>query len=208
MATPIGTWLPRVVFESLLIVVSILLALALDEWTEDLEIEELVTRSVASFERELQQNKARIEDAIPYHAGILGVLRRLDESGEDKTLAQYREVISALQPTRLLRSAWDTAVATGALSRMDYEMVAALSQTYDAQARFNELYALLGMSYLPGAAHPGETLDLSIYRAVRLMTELTAAEAELQAMYEVGLDLIAEYRDAGKGGVADLAAVD
>lgn len=194
MATPIGTWLPRVVFESFLIVVSILLALALDEWTEDMEIEELVSRSIISFERELQQNKARIEDAIPYHSGLLGILMRLDESDDPATLEQYRDIMSGLQPIRLLSTAWDTAVTTGALSRMDYEMVAALSQTYDAQSRFNELYRLIGTAQLTTAAEAVRTLDLTIYRAVRLMSELTAAEAELQAMYEVGLRLIAEQR--------------
>ena len=58
----ISEWLPRVLFESLLIVVSILLALGLDQWQEDREIQELVDRSIQSFEIEIQRNKSSIED--------------------------------------------------------------------------------------------------------------------------------------------------
>lgn len=190
--TPVSSWLPRVVFESFLIVISILMALALDEWQEELEIDELVTRSVTSFEREIQQNKARVDDVIPYHAGLLGIFKRLDASNDATTLTQYREVLSGLQPTRLLSTAWDTAVATGAFSRMDYELVAALSQIYDAQDRLNDLYSGVGSALMPAVSRGSDIVDYSIYNAVRLMNELTAAEAELQAMYEVGLNLVDE----------------
>jgi len=188
-------WLPRVVFESLLIVVSILLALALDEWQEDLEIEELVDRSVQSFEQEVRRNKMRVEDVAPYHIGLQEILTRLDEGEGVKSLMEYRNIMEGFQPTLLLRTAWDTSVATGALSRMDYELVAALSQTYDAQNRFNELYSIGSNAILTSARLNVENLDLSIYNAIRFMSEVTAAEAHLEAVYEVTLDLIQEYKD-------------
>jgi len=37
-----SVWLPRVIFESALITVSILLALGLDEWRENREVEETI----------------------------------------------------------------------------------------------------------------------------------------------------------------------
>lgn len=188
-------WLPRVVFESLLIVVSILLALALDQWQEDLEIEELVDRSVQSFEQEVRRNKMRVEDVAPYHIGLQEILTRLDEGEGVKSLMEYRNIMEGFQATLLLRTAWDTSVATGALSRMDYELVAALSQTYDAQNRFNELYSIGSNAILTSARLNVENLDLSIYNAIRFMSEVTAAEAHLEAVYEVTLDLIQEYKD-------------
>jgi len=188
-------WLPRVVFESLLIVVSILLALALDQWQEDLEIEELVDRSVQSFEQEVRRNKMRVEDVAPYHIGLQEILTRLDEGEGVKSLMEYRNIMEGFQATLLLRTAWDTSVATGALSRMDYELVAALSQTYDAQNRFNELYSIGRNAILTSARLNVENLDLSIYNAIRFMSEVTAAEAHLEAVYEVTLDLIQEYKN-------------
>ncbi len=193
--TKMSEWLPRVVFESLLIVVSILLALALDQWQEDLEIEELVDRSVQSFEQEVRRNKMRVEDVAPYHIGLQEILTRLDEGEGVKSLMEYRNIMEGFQATLLLRTAWDTSVATGALSRMDYELVAALSQTYDAQNRFNELYSIGSNAILTSARLNVENLDLSIYNAIRFMSEVTAAEAHLEAVYEVTLDLIQEYKD-------------
>lgn len=193
--TKMSEWLPRVVFESLLIVVSILLALALDQWQEDLEIEELVDRSVQSFEQEVRRNKMRVEDVAPYHIGLQEILTRLDEGEGVKSLMEYRNIMEGFQATLLLRTAWDTSVATGALSRMDYELVAALSQTYDAQNRFNELYSIGRNAILTSARLNVENLDLSIYNAIRFMSEVTAAEAHLEAVYEVTLDLIQEYKN-------------
>ena len=193
--TKMSEWLPRVVFESLLIVVSILLALTLDEWQDDLEIQELVDRSVQSFEQEVRQNKMRVEDVAPYHIGLQEILTRLDEGEGVKSLMEYRNIMEGFQATLLLRTAWDTSVATGALSRMDYELVAALSQTYDAQNRFNELYSIGRNAILTSARLNVENLDLSIYNAIRFMSEVTAAEAHLEAVYEVTLDLIQEYKN-------------
>ncbi len=200
--TKMSEWLPRVVFESLLIVVSILLALALDKWQEDLEIEELVHRSVQSFEQEVRQNKMRVEDVAPYHIGLQEILTRLDEGEGVKSLMEYRNIMEGFQATLLLRTAWDTSVATGALSRMDYELVAALSQTYDAQNRFNELYSIGRNAILTSARLNVENLDLSIYNAIRFMSEVTAAEAHLEAVYEVTLDLIQEYKNTKDIGLA------
>ncbi len=199
----ISEWMPRVVFESFLIVVSILLALALDRWQEDLEIQELVNRSIQSFEQEVHQNKMRIEDVAPYHIGLQEVLMRLEEGEGVKSLTEYRNIMEGFQATLLLRTAWDTAVATGALSRMDYEMVAALSQTYDAQNRFNDFYSIGSNVILTSAQLNVENLDLSLYNAIRLMSEVTAAEAHLAAMYQVTLELIQEYKNEIGLGPAD-----
>ena len=85
---------------------------------------------------------------------------------------------------------------------MDYELVAALSQTYDAQNRFNELYSIGSNAILTSARLNVENLDLSIYNAIRFMSEVTAAEAHLEAVYEVTLDLIQEYKDEQNIGPA------
>ena len=56
METKAAVWLPRALVDSALIVMSILLALALDEWQEDQEIEELIDRSLINFVNELNRN--------------------------------------------------------------------------------------------------------------------------------------------------------
>ena len=62
-------------FESALIVLSILVALGLDEWRQNREDEENVQLALSNFASELLQNQARIEDAAPFNRGLRNVLR-------------------------------------------------------------------------------------------------------------------------------------
>ena len=115
MDANVRIWLPRALVESALIVGSILLALALDEWQEDQEIEELIDRSIVNFVNELNQNRSRIEDVSAYHNGVWQVLERWNGSEESASRLEFRNIMDAMQPVVLTSSAWQTAVATGAL---------------------------------------------------------------------------------------------
>ncbi|MCZ6709680.1 MAG: hypothetical protein O7B25_04890, partial [Gammaproteobacteria bacterium] len=70
MSSNVSEWLPRALVESVLIVVSILLALGLDEWQEDQEIQDLIDRSITNFVNEISQNRSRIDDVGAYHRGV------------------------------------------------------------------------------------------------------------------------------------------
>lgn len=188
-------WLPRVLFESALIVASILFALALDEWQEDREIDELVHRSMASFERELRRNQARIEAVQPYHHGLQSMLESRLTGDTIESAAEFRNILDALQPAVLLNSAWQTAVATGVLSRMDYEVVAAVSLTYSTQNRFDEVYRAGMNALLVPVNFAEERLDVSVYNASRFIADVTAAESELIAFYQQTLELINAYEE-------------
>ena len=191
----ISEWLPRVLVESFLIVVSILLALGLDQWQEDREIQELVDRSIQSFEIEIQRNKLSIEDVTPFHQGLREVLTRRNEDGAVDSLAEFRDIMEGFRAAVLLRSAWETAVATGILSRMDYEMVAALSLVYSTQSRFEEIYARGNNAILTSGRLTAEGLHTSVYYAIRFMTEVNTAEVQLNSMYEAALNVIADHKN-------------
>jgi hypothetical protein len=189
----VGVWLPRVLFESALIVASILFALALDEWQEDREIDELVHRSMASFERELQRNQERIEAVQPYHEGLQHMLESRIAGDAIESAAEFRNILDALQPAVLLNSAWQTAVATGVLSRMDYEVVAAVSLTYSTQNRFDEVYRAGNNALLAPVNFAEDRLGVSVYNAARFIADVTIAESELIAFYQQTLELINAY---------------
>ena len=65
-----SNWILEGIVESVFVVASILLALAVDEWAQDQENAELADQSLAIFEREISQNRARLDDQIPHHTGI------------------------------------------------------------------------------------------------------------------------------------------
>ena len=70
----VSIWLPQVMFESALIVVSILVALGLDEWRENRQDAEVIRHALSTFLNEVQQNKARVEDAAPFNEGLRNVM--------------------------------------------------------------------------------------------------------------------------------------
>ena len=193
MEAKLASWLPRTIVESALIVISILLALALDEWQEDLEIQELIDRSIVNFQNELTQNKSRIEDIGVYHRGVLQVLQRRTFVSDSQSLEEFRNIMEALQPIVLTSSAWETAVATGALGRMDYELVSALTLTYNTQQRFDDDYRSTLRLLLSPINLNQENLPITTYNAGRFVTDVTSAESELSVYYAQTLELIKQF---------------
>ena len=193
MEAKLASWLPRTIVESALIVISILLALALDEWQEDLEIQELIDRSIVNFQNELTQNKSRIEDIGVYHRGVLQVLKRRTFVSDSESLEEFRNIMEALQPIVLTSSAWETAVATGALGRMEYELVSALTLTYNTQQRFDDDYRSTLRLLLSPINLNKENLPITTYNAGRFVTDVTSAESELSVYYAQTLELIKQF---------------
>jgi hypothetical protein len=185
------SWISRVLVESVLVVGSILLALGLDEWNEDREFENLADRSLVNFEREVQQNRLRLEDGSLFHIGLRDVLVGMDASGEIVPATTIRNIMEGFQPAILVNTAWETAVATGALGYMDYDVVAGLSLTYNLQERLVTLNESGLNDLLVGGLRSGET-ELLVYTANRYMRELTEAEQRLQGVYDLVLGLMAE----------------
>ena len=177
--------------ESVLVVGSILLALALDEWNEDREFEDLATRSLVNFEREIRQNRLRLEDATPFHVGLRDVLANMDAGSAAVPATTIRNILEGFQPALLVSTAWETAVATGALGYMDYEVVAGLSLTCNMQERLVTLNRSGMNDLLVGGFRSGEA-DLLVYTANRYMRELTESEQGLRGVYDLVLGLIAE----------------
>ena len=184
-------WISRVLVESVLVVGSILLALALDEWNEGLEFQDLAERSLVNFGREIQQNRLRLEDVTLFHMGLRDVLANMDAGGEVVPTTTIRNIMEGFQPAILVSTAWETAVATGALGYMDYDVVAGLSLTYNLQDRLVTLNQSGLNDLLVGGLRSGET-ELLVYTANRYMRELTGAEQRLQGVYDLVLGLIAE----------------
>jgi hypothetical protein len=185
------SWISRVLVESVLVVGSILLALALDEWNQDRDYQDLATLSLANFEREIQQNRLRLEDVTLFHAGLRDVLANMDARGEAIPVTTVRNMMEGFQPAILVSTAWETAVATGALGYMDYDVVSGLSLTYNMQERLVTLNRSGLNDILVGGLRSGET-ELLVYMANRYMRELTEAEQGLQGVYDLVLSLIAE----------------
>lgn len=188
---PWRPWISRVLVESVLVVGSILLALAVDEWNEERALQDLANRSLVNFEREIQLNRLRLEDVTLFHMGLRDVLANMDAGSASVPATTIRNIMEGFEPAILVSTAWETAVATGALGYMDYDVVSGLSLTYNLQGRLVALNQSGLNDLLVAGFRSGET-ELLVYTANRYMRELTGAEQRLQGVYDLVLGLIAE----------------
>lgn len=183
-------WLLRLTVESFFMIMSILAALAVDNWRDNTNNHRLAMQSLRIFEREIRQNLARLDDVAPYHSGLRVVVSQARTDSTQRV--DVRSVIEGLQPTVLLNTAWQTSLATGALTHIDVETVSALSLTYSIQQRFVEddrltLPAVLSM----GADVVDERHD-TMRRIYMYLNDLVAREQQLRAVYQQALETISK----------------
>ena len=196
--TSTPAWLLRVVVESFFIMFSILLALAVDSWRESRSHRRLAQQSLQIFENEIRRNLSRLDDVAPYHTGLKSVVQQAQVNGG--SILEIQSIVEGLQPTVLLNTAWQTALATGALTHINVETVSALSLTYSIQERFRE-ESRSAMPRVTLSANP--TRD-QIARAIgdtnAYLTQLVAGEAELRGVYQQALQIIAQAKRSEAGG--------
>jgi len=185
-----SVWLPRVLFESALIVASILAALAFDEWREDRQDEEVLQLALLNFAAEIRQNKTRMDDAAPFNSGLRQVVARHYRDDDVRSVDEFVGMVASYSPARLQSTAWDTALATGSLAKMDYGLVTALSLTYSLQNR----YDFVTGSGLRELTSPQNLSDrnfrLAIYNSIRYLDDVIGMEAELGVTYSEATSVV------------------
>ena len=183
---------PRLAFESALIILSVLLGLALNEWGDRRREKERAAETVANFRREITQNIATLERTIPLHRRMAERLAtsagqsRPGETAFDGFAAVMPEGGLNLAPLR--DAAWETAVSTGSLRLLRYDQAAALSETYLIQRtsiastidRISDRF-LTPQNFDPAARGP------MLRTHQMLMVELSGQEAYLLDVYRTVL---------------------
>jgi hypothetical protein len=196
-------WLPQVMFESALIVVSILVALGLDEWREKREDADLVLNSLSTFLIEIQQNSIRIEDAAPFDLGLRQVLQSHYRKNDIETVDEFVSMVESYSPAALQSTGWDTALATGSLAKMEYTVVTALSLTYSLQDRY-QLITHSGINDLTSPQNlSDDKLKLALYNSVRYLDSVTRLETELTITYAEAVSVIRSALRELKGETDD-----
>jgi hypothetical protein len=181
-------WLLRVTIESLLIVSSILLALAVDQWRDSRHNRIVAQQALDVFNREMNKNLGRIEENLPYHTGLRDVVAGM--AGDASRAPEVQTILEGLEPTVLLNTAWETALATGALTHINVGTVSALSLTYDLQQRFrDQMQRGLPRVIITASTTEGEKLS-KIQETLVYLNELVRSEQELQSVYVEGLKVI------------------
>ena len=184
---------PKLLAESALIVLSVLLGFAATAWHDRQAERALAADAVANLRRELRQNLALLDTLAPKHAAFAARLAAAADSARPGETAEqafgraYPRDLNALVPP-LADAAWETAVSTGALRLVGYERAARLSETYLVQRAALARTAQLLDERLsaPEAFEPARRAAmLSAYRL--LIRNLGAQEGYLAGVYRATL---------------------
>ena len=196
---------PRWLAEGLLILVSVALGFAAAEYGEHRSNRELASRALRGVMAEIEHNISILEPMVSMHAAWVNALAASDsaqagDSALDVFFATRPDLpMGAPSPFPFLRrSAWDAALAGGALRLLDYEVAAALSEVYRVQETATDNVDRLAK----GALSQTATYDpASRAASVRLLwltlADIQAAEAVLLDLYRTNLPVI---RRAARGG--------
>jgi hypothetical protein len=187
-------------FEGVLIVVSVLLGFGLSEFREARAERALTGRVLDGIRAEVEYNLAVLEPFVPMHTEWMAALAKVDTSEGNQSGV---EVWFATRPPlpldgtspfpSLRRSAWDAAVAGGALRLIDYEVAAALADVYGMQEQATANVQRLATGALSTPAIYEATSRQAAVRLLGLtLADIQSAEALLLSRYRQHLPAIIE----------------
>ena len=180
--------------EGLFIVVSVVLGFTVSEYGKARDDRELARRMLTSIQAEIEHNRRTLEPFIPIHRSWSEALDRrnpADATGSAVELffearPQLPSEITANVPL-LRRAAWDTAVSTGALRLIDYDLAAGLSEMYRMQ---EYAYSTFGAMFAQPAFFDPAGRAGTFKQAQTMMVEMTWAEEAVLKLYDKHLPAI------------------
>ncbi len=189
----------HLLIEAVLIVFTVLLALALSEWRSSIKEDNTREAVLANIVREIKANKEDLESKKEYHLRMSKKIKNYLESDSLWQLLNYQSGIEAMmqildsgiQNPDLQSGAWRSAELSGIVNSFDYETIYVLSNVYRIQedgpaSTWKELASLFGdpSSYDPeNAKRLGLMLQLGF-------AELYSQERSLIYTYDNALQAL------------------
>lgn len=151
----------RLLFESVLIVISVALGFAVNEWRQQTADRQLRHSVLQNVRTEVEGNLAQVEKQIARHQAMIAAFDAAhsadsNQSAWDIALGIMQRMGGGLETLPLRRAAWDAGVSSGALRLMDYPMASLLSEIYASQDSYSQLVdQTVPNIYTPDTFRPG-----------------------------------------------------
>lgn len=180
--------MPRLAVESLVVVLSVLLALAADEWWDRRETRAAVTESLRSIQAEIVQNRARLQEVAPYHRNLADTLQRLAAAGATRVEPDLH-ARGWLVTRELTAAAWNGARTSGTTSEMAPRTVLLLSDVYQKQAAYlARREAIMPVIYAHVLERGSADLEAAYRPLAGIIGDVASWEAALLVRYEEVLE--------------------
>ena len=175
--------------QSAMIVLSVLLALAASNWADARKQQRLGDQALQSFAQEIRANRARVARLLPYHDSLAVAARKADSVRSVHSYADWQHAYpawSGFAPPDLTTAAWQSALATGALTNIRYDRVAALSNVYTIQNKLDSFNA----SYIPLFDFSDGAMPSTVRRMHAYSATVLSFERALISNYDATVALI------------------
>lgn len=138
--------------ESIVIMLSVLLAFVLTGWRESSEQQKTVEKALKSITIEIQYNQSRMERVLPYYKQMADTLNELlKEKGGNTPFSMVRNPdFPGVKFLSLQNSAWQTLKSTGVLTEMKFEVANQLSAIYRKQKGYTFILESLTKALIMG----------------------------------------------------------
>jgi ribosomal protein S21 len=159
--------------EAVLIVLSVLLALAMNNWNRNRVSDNLADQALRNLKREVQANRQEVEASRSRNQALLDTLR---------SEAPPRGI--SLRTADIQNNAWEAAQATGAISNMDFSVVSIASRIEEKQAAYRNLKRTVSEMILRGN-FGGDIDEERVPEGLRIMVGgLRGLEEDLITLYD------------------------
>ena len=189
-------WLPKALFEAALIVLSVLLALVVNEWRERRQQAKRAEIALQSIQSELRENLENVKRARANHLAMQESVRSYTSRGQVPPPPVYLGGI--FNPALVSSSAWESAREAGVTSNVPYGLVLELSWVYAEQARYRALGDDLVQDLMSQIRREGmePVLRDRSMNFIPLQEDFANREQRLTEVYERVLDELSKNVDA------------
>lgn len=183
-------------FEGFFVVLGVILALGANQWREQRANRQRAEAALSAVLNEIDSNKRALQESFDYHSQSLTMIRERKQAGTPLNPGDFPK--GFIGPAPVLEVAWEAANVTGALERLDLEVLISLGKLYAEQSHYvhqskasgDLLYADLYQSG-PGGVVDGSN-DLT-----SLIGTFWYTEQKLVSTYADTFDEVEALRKAG-----------
>ena len=183
----------KILIESALIVFSILLALAVNEWVDARKQAALTDRALHAIRDEISGNAQRIRDVRAYHKTLATESNRADTLHLVHAYADFQRAVPSwrgFHNPELDATAWQSALTLGVVPNIGFDTIRTLSRLYLLQSKFDQ-YA---ETSLPSFDFSDPAMPSTVRRVWVFVQTMGVNEDTLLTRYDDALRLIGASR--------------
>jgi hypothetical protein len=194
-------WAVRLAAESAVVIFSVLLALAVDEWRSNRALERQVEQTRGAFAEEIAGNleMLRAADYLPYHQAMWDHFKLLSKAYADRPTSVdslqeegSRRFNTGVHPPPLRDAVWRSIAQSDLIRHMDAKEVFALTDVYNEQNDLAAAFRRMLDVWLEPTPYRHEPAyqrdDVNVTRI--FLADVVAAEGRLLAGYDSALALL------------------